>query len=659
MINELQKLFSTLEELGIEIMEWDSNYKELPGSDCYRIFLDRNGEVTGIELLNKEIVRDCRKYGNNQQSFPAFNVAALFRTTEDFKPDDKTDKIKELCIADNWHEKLRKKVSKCLSYEIPSMHADSGIIELMRISKNLNARSFHDALQAFLFGEIEAGQDVKALLPLLLYQGKPEENAADDTGAVSVILDLKEWRQYGYPIASKTTTEQINSWLVSSADRTTAITADQADAFGDPFNAHGRPVPMPSVRLAPGFEVSLRSMFREQTCQFRYGRADDASFPITLTNRANIKKALEWISRSESEHITWQKISQDAMLFVYPNKLPPVPVKFVTIFGGDKQNNTARFEKIAEQFIESVFALRPGQQPDNIQIFILQQILPAVSKRAKVVFTEDYTVNGLIQASKEWQVGCANFPALDRIEAITPFPLKIASIANNVWGQNGELASTNKAQANLMRYYNGMELLLNTLDKQTLMHYLRGILANAHGLVSYVGNILAQEKYSTRHQLAIGELFPLLGLLLYKSGYTKEVYMENMAFLMGQVLKMSDGLHELYCQVVRKGDVPPQLAGNGLFVSASETPWKALSQLGVRMCPYISWARQYRTKNEAKSGLAAWYLKMFEETTTKLSDKLPDTVKFNDYEKAQLFIGYLAAFPKKATENNEETEEGK
>ncbi len=73
--------------------------------------------------------------------------------------------------------------------------------------------------------------------------------------------------------------------------------------------------------------------------------------------------------------------------------------------------------------------------------------------------------------------------------------------------------------------------------------------------------------------------------------------MENMAYLVGQLLKVSDELHTMYCQVVRNGDVPPQLAGSALFVTASETPNQALRQLSVRMNPYITWAKQYRYKN--------------------------------------------------------------
>jgi hypothetical protein len=76
---------------------------------------------------------------------------------------------------------------------------------------------------------------------------------------------------------------------------------------------------------------------------------------------------------------------------------------------------------------------------------------------------------------------------------------------------------------------------------------------------------------------------------------------------------------------------------------------------------YITWAKQYRFKNIKDEGKeswkAAWYLKLFEDVANKLSLTMADSTRFNDFEKAQLFIGYLASFPKSepsaiTTDNN-------
>ncbi|CAA7603443.1 Hypothetical protein DEACI_4266 [Acididesulfobacillus acetoxydans] len=146
-------------------------------------------------------------------------------------------------------------------------------------------------------------------------------------------------------------------------------------------------------------------------------------------------------------------------------------------------------------------------------------------------------------------------------------------------------------------------------------------------------------------------LLSFLGLLLYKRGDRKENYMENMPYLVGQLLKISDELHTLYCKVVRSGDVPPQLAGSALFTTAGETPYQAMAQLSLRMNPYITWAKQYRFKNisikNEESWRARWYLNLYEDVANKLKVSVTGSTRFTDIEKAQLFIGYLASFPKR------------
>ena len=153
--------------------------------------------------------------------------------------------------------------------------------------------------------------------------------------------------------------------------------------------------------------------------------------------------------------------------------------------------------------------------------------------------------------------------------------------------------------------------------------------------------------------------------------------MNQYPFLYGQMLKACDSLHELYCFQVRGADqIPPQLIGNSLYVSAAEMPLKTFVQLFQRMKPYLAWARQNRNLrieisnsskgDEAKSrkGPAAGYLLfVLEQAADKLCPVLTEQTRFSDYDKAQLFLGYLASFPKsekKADDQNAEnvTNEG-
>ena len=59
---------------------------------------------------------------------------------------------------------------------------------------------------------------------------------------------------------------------------------------------------------------------------------------------------------------------------------------------------------------------------------------------------------------------------------------------------------------------------------------------------------------------------------------------------------------------------------------------------------------------DKESWRAGWLYRICEQTMDKLQNSWTPQTRFSDEEKAQLFIGYLAAFPKKeqSEKNSEE-----
>ena len=246
MLNELHSLSVALVSANIEISDEAPEYGRLPNSVCYRVWLDGNGNVTGIERLDKRLSSCCRKYGNNQRTFPAFNIAPLYRISSDEDIDifDKIASNREnvssgtlevFCKNNNWSSKLIKKVSGCLHKKIPGMQENSAISELMRITHNMDGITFRKSLETYLLKKLESKENTKEYLPLLVYQGNKKKDPEKDEGSLSIILDLHDWERYGYPIASEHTTRQINNWLLMEENRhLSKRTADRYDAFGDP-----------------------------------------------------------------------------------------------------------------------------------------------------------------------------------------------------------------------------------------------------------------------------------------------------------------------------------------------------------------------------------------------------------------------------------------
>lgn len=704
MLNELYKLSGALSGMKISTKEWHREYKPLPKASekapCFRIWLSYKKTICDAEELNFELVQTLRKFGNNQGTIPAFNIAPLYRIVEEKHVNYikhvindhsllNIDEIKQLCINNNWDNNLIKKINYCLHntslrlLEIikkQNKGRQSAIVELLKLADSYTGKPdgrFRSALEKCLFQKLQEGKDISTVLRMLFFIGNPKaKDPEKDCGSLSVILDLSEWQQYGHPIASKYTTDWINDILLESdqSDVGSLPAEYELDAFGMPFSSIGEP--MPSVRLK-GFDVTLRSMFSGQPCQYRYGKIDDSSYPIAKENRSLVKKSLEWLSQTDKEGTTWRQADKDEIIFAYPSKIPKVPLKFVSLLGmqqdnGDEQTK-ARFEQIAKDFIQTLNGIPPKDRPDSIQIFSIRKMDKA---RSKVVFTRNCTPEWFIHSAEQWQDGCNNIPNME-IPKLTPFPLQVARIVNNVWKQNGELANQGKTVVKRMQYYQGMELLLDFAKESTIHYYLNVLLSHTIGLVKHAGNWqhsrlytpnVEKETYKNKKEIAL--LLPVYGLFLYKCCYKKEDYMNNAAYLVGQILKISDELHTLYCQAERHGEIPSQLAGNSMFMTASETPNQAIAQLSARMNPYISWAKRYRRKNITDKGKeswrAGWFLDLYQETANKLHPILADSMRFDDFSKAQVFIGYLASFPKKAKsdkendgiENNTSIEEG-
>ncbi len=704
MLNELHTLSNILNSKGISSKEWHREYKSIPKvtakAPCIRIWMSDDGSICDVESISTELAQSLRKYGNNQGTFPAFNIAPLYRITdsaqisalEDIeKENTKLDvtKIQSWCLNNNWRKSLINKVDNCIHNIAQVMldqinkigsTQDNAVVPLINLVSGFTSepdRSFRTALEKCIYAKLQKREDVNLVLSMLFHKGNSEaKDPEKDCGTLAVILDLSDWRRHGgYPVASGHTTEWINEILLNSNQTNADLQSKmiESDAFGMPFVNPNEP--MPSVKLS-GFEVTLRSMFNGQPCQYRYNQIDDGSYPITKENRSLTKKSLEWIAGLDLEGVTWRKVDKNEIVFVYPSKLPDVPPRFASIFGTSQTENPdlmkSRFENVAKEFVKTLRGIPVDENPDFIQIFTIRKMDKA---RSKVIFTRKCSPEQLIKSAENWEAGCNNIPPNNLREKRTPFPLQVARIINNVWKQNGELAQ-GKTAVERMKYYQGIELLLDIMQESMVYNYLHILLANSSGLVNYLGNWIhsgskckdkADEKSLKKLKQEVALLLSILGLLLYKNDDRKEKYMENMAYLVGQILKVSDELHTLYCKVVRSGDVPPQLAGSALFVTAGETPYQALTQLSLRINPYITWAKQYRFKNvdkkDEESWKAAWYLNLYENTANKLKLVMTNSIRFNDYDKAQLFIGYLSSFPKRehpiatTIDNNENNKE--
>jgi len=681
MLNELYSLSAALSSTGIHPDVWHREYEQLPNanskSPCYKILISEKGFIKSIDGLTPEIVQKLRKFGNNNGTFPAFNIKPLYRMTDNAQKKELAEVMKgnselqqgvvQAWIAnanDNWQKGLKNidssisRASSRLLETIVQFNGD-GVQIVAKLIEAVNALNggLRVAIEIYLLSALEETKNTK-LLGLLFHSGEAKKIHANDMGrSISVILDLAEWENYGYPVASEKTTKSINSALLHADEaKSTGINTNLRDAFGSPYDPRVSE-PMPSVKI-PGFDVTLRSMYEKQLCQKRYGKVSDGSFPIAKVNRIAAKGALEQIVSPKQEGITWQRADGGKeVVLVYPSKFIETPVPYASWFGKmsnhGEERAQARFEDCSKDFSRVFSGLAPEKQPKYIRVFSIKKMDEA---RRKVVLTRNCSPQWFLGAAKSWQLGCANIPAIDGTELTIPFPLDVATIANTVWQRSGKTGSSSKT-IKRVHYYQGIELLLDSLSNEQVLYYLRIILRNYENLVVLVGNDRRDGTYvSQGHSMDIANFVALLGLLLFKGGYKKEDYMQSVAYLVGQILKASDELHANYCKVERQTDKIPQLVGNSMLITASETPGRALAQLNLRMAHYLSWAKRYGMEKDQVNGvpnkLVLWYLGVLGDLSKRLAMVFSEPMRFGDFEKAQLFLGYLASFQKNDDANN-------
>lgn len=693
MINELYRLTTALERAGIQIEHTHPKYKPIPKATkkapCIHILLD-GGHVHKLESISPRQAKQIRKYGSNQGTFPAMNLAPLYRLTdEDAKKkisrlidgettDFSIEEIRQLCTENNWGKKFQNKF-KISMQDVPGEMTDllrKGGAEFLPLRELVeetavfaDAAYLHKELEQAAFAMLERKQDISLPLKILFYPGDADRAAEADRGSLSVVLDSRKLQQQGMSAATERFTNALNQTLIQvDTAAGTAATEQELDAFGHPFEPLEEPMPM--VKLAAGFDVSLRTMFRGQPCQHRYGRIENATYPISKEMRFKLQSALAWLSKEEYKSITWVSTDKNEVLFAYPETIPQNMFSLVNFCkkpsGEDAQvesiQNRMRFEDQAKRFISQIQkGKQPGSDPESqrIQYFVLRKVDKA---RTKVVYTYNTTPAEIERSCERWSLGCGNLPDFSFGKPAALFPLDAADVLNWIWRQDGKL-STDKFKP--IPRYHGMQMLFEA-EEAVMRRDLFLLMKNTANLAVYLGQTgLARKGYDkSKPQLLrqIWNTLALAGLLLHQLGIRKENYMQEFPYLFGQLLKVSDGLHEMYCRVVRGNDVPNTLAGSSVYAAGAEQPYKTLALLGQRMNPYITWAKSYRTKDIHSKGeeswLAGWYLSLYETIATQLYQAWSQQTRFDDEDKAKYFIGYLAKFPKKEDKNDGKTADG-
>lgn len=708
MIDELVKAANAIEKAGIKSQDWHPRLKVLPKvtkkAPCIRIWLTANGHIHDIEPLAEERAAQLRKYEpDNGKSLPGFNVRPLYRlvkTKDEIKAASKgkagetlkLEWIKDFLkydpieqTKDDFWEKTREGLKQSLSRvreELEKLCKNSimegeTLQKFFKVVTQIDVERFQKEYDEKLRRKIKDGTLPVTMMCYFVDAEKEKKEDSDSRVPVpkfSIFLDVLDYTNF--PVAHEKTIARLNDILCNTPSDSTVAAADLSehnavkDAYGLDANALNEKFPEVALPILGG--VKLRSQVKEVPAQSRYDLCEAQTFHVGSESRKRTKRALEWLSDSERNGETYGVAGDKELLFAYPRILPKDKIPLAKLFGAQKDDSYQKedkFERLAKSVIEQLRGQGRTVSDAQLEIFSLRKMDKA---RTKVVYYHNATVESLELASAAWHEGCQNIPALDirdwsedknektgksypiTVEGLTVFPVKLHGYLNTVWKRDGKEKNKGE-QAGKVRIFqptDGLRLLLDTQGNILAANMIERFMQHAQGYFLTLCRSTGKHKIAS---LPEKEKYPgILGLLLYKSGKNKEDFMNESAFLLGRCLRITDEIHRLYCEVVRKKDLPPELCGSSLLVSMMESPVITLSQLAMRSAPYIKWARGGGEKGDM-GGLVWYWLKKWEETADQLHT-LTWPKRLIPEARAQIFLGYLASFPKSEKPNDNQAD---
>lgn len=718
MLNELEQLRRSLQANGIQTAALHSSIKQLANYATLLVRLDAQGIPESVTLLPREQSSKLRYIQpDNQKSFPAFNLhCPIFAPPigMDFSssaPAITPPAVASLALA---YEERNGKIQaverlKRLLYEFPAreiapkfaassqeplLASTLRLLEVLKCGKE-SAEEFLRAFAEALIGAGRRGDVASDLVRDVLF-GKLTRKGTHEEWQCLLYLDLQDLSPYPIAVSSPDAATAWSDALLIDDQPSAEEEMVQCALDGNPGPAIGEKMPNPRLPLLG--DSYLFSMNAEIPCQSRYGQSSTRLFPVTRRSVQGVNDALRHMTAEDLKSKTWSSVPNGTnekpdLLIAYIEESPDLdaPVAGTLGSGYDDKEDDEEAEEMSSSAHMSLFIQRLDRLLEAVQMnkggqvrgarHLRLFVLSTIDKgRKQVLFDARFRLDNVVAARDRWVDGARNAPALDvRLFQATgqkkcsrenvPSPVAVARSFRELWIRQGERSEL-VSGVSLGRIY---KLLLDPDAKREAAWLLERLLPLKIDLLIAAGKPSRDEKTGAIYTYTGAALnYParldlltttaILGILLSLLGRTKETYMNERDFLLGQLLQFADRLHVVYCHGVRGGQVPPQLIGNSLMDQAGQNPARALAILQRRLPVYERYATQLlnspdpgdgaEEKDREKARLATlkhkawkqagWIKAMLAKLCAEVH-RLGLQPTLGPQGQAELLLGYLAA----------------
>ncbi len=706
MLNELYTIYRGLEALGKEPKIKHNDIQE-PGVNnvTFRVLLDKDGQVSKVALMTKEQIQDCWSVGNKQNQFPAVKVKRpllpgghndyLLWKNEHKRPSESQYRelinglfslyFRPLDHFDIWpdyrHVILEKKKilqhhnNECFEvYELFRRYSQTrtGVEILEQVAKYIGT----NLLTADLL-------TLKASCSLLFGEKLKPKGEIEDAKRITLILDCRARQDLDTFSTSRKYVPGLSRALFAEEAKKTkksnngicALSKKDGQLVGNTFPEEKLAVIGPTIIFSKNDGTSGKTVER-------YGQSRGKAFPVSKDLSQKLAAGISFVTSEKYKDITWSKLPSSSLLLAYCRANYDLPI--TPLITG--KSEIEEFDDYIDA-TESVLASFQGTDLNLDSAVDFVEIIKVDKANRKINFSTTARIGQLIQAVKNWKEACGNSPDFRLFAQVkknknlmcSPWaisPRQMITLSQKKYIRDGSQFTPVPG----VSFADALKLFLGKNRSDWIRKFLHNFSDQYQPLLRYCALSKLQSslpkksitvKTSPKHNAQALSAVTLISVLLYKSGRTKELYMNDFSFQLGQLCSAMDEVHIGYCMSERGGSIPNTLLGNQVYGMALQDPVKAMAFMATRRRPYDSWAKRKKIqlnskddKDKQKSKTiqnAVYAQRWMGKQAAKLNQYLRESdISTSDSYKAELMLGYLAGRPfvKKKESTKPNTDKG-
>ncbi len=700
MLNELYSIYRGLEAVG-EIPEVKHNDIQSPGmGTTFRVMLDEHGQVTSVKLMTREQIQNSWSLGNgNKNQFPAVKVVypLLVEGHKGFllwkekisKPTETEyrefiERVSQQYSVDLSHIKIwpsyRKQVL-ARKDQLAGIDDCEAVYQLFeRYSQTETGVELLEQVANLLIEFALQGADVfnlKHICTLLFGDDVNSKGEIKDGKRVTLLLDCFPQADIDIYASSRYRVGSLSRALFTADLKTNKKIRNSECAFtGNVEQVVYDIFPKEKLNVIGSTVLFAKNATTSGPTVKRYDTSGGEAFSVSDKLSQKLAASIAFINMPKFKDQTWSKLpstlgASPSLLLAYCKEdweLPLTPL----ITGITAKSEVDGFDDYLDA-TESVLASFNGKDLSLDAVVDFAEIIVLDKANRKINFSTTAKVGQLILAVKQWQQACQNSPSFKLLALVnnnekqmcSPWvisPQQVMYLSRQKYIRDGSESTSLPG----ISFADVMKLFLGRDNHALAMRCLQRIAEQYQALINYcalsrlqwVLLAKAHVKTNPKNNTQALNAVTLMTVLLFKIGRTKEIYMNDFSFQLGQLCSAMDELHIGYCKSERKGDIPNTLIGNQVYGMALQNPVKAMDFMASRIKPYDSWVKRIMAKNsrsEDKAVTAAIFAQIWmSEQAKSLNEFLSNPIAKSDTYKTELMLGYLAGrpFEKKHTSNN-------